>query len=321
MRELSVYVTGIAAFVEDYRRVVAVDASHPVTMTVAGERGQSNQVTVPGHFPYLRMPFDHIEDPENYAISHDWDTSAAPGVFPDPEGDNIQPSLLKFLHYQEVVLPDSTTPASVDMTPLNATGLPIKNQDDASVLWLPTMESLGTPARTIDPKHVVANPTEIAAYIRFPNGRMTTAFPTQFKFVSVSAADGKAAGTLNRAVAQLVVCKMDVPDEAFTVVCRDYQAGGGSGDFNVNFKAGMAEPWMVFACTSLEDAFQLPTVDEKFGIDLHFRLVYSLAQGTVTEADIALPKSINPGPGVPRPLGAGKCVPPLFSGGGTGGKN
>jgi len=136
MRELSVYVTGIAAFVEDYRRVVAVDASHPITMTVAGERGQSNQVTVPGHFPYLRMPFDHIEDPENYAISHDWDTSAAPGVFPDPEGDNIQPSLLKFLHYQEVVLPDSTTPASVDMTPLNATGLPIKNQDDASVLEL-----------------------------------------------------------------------------------------------------------------------------------------------------------------------------------------
>jgi hypothetical protein len=330
MRDFSVFVTGIAAFVGDYRRVLAVDAARPTTMNVTDENGKTSEVTVPAHFPYLRLPTQHIDDAtaSAIAIGQDWDVSAAPGAFPPDGGPNPfnRSTLVQFLHFHEVVLPDSESPADVDMTPLNANGIPIVDQkegqpppDATSALWLPSMNNLGTPKKRIDSKHITANPVEIAAYIRFPKGRVSTASATNFKFVSVSPADGKAAGPFNRAVAQLMVCTMKVPDEAFTVKCRDYRTNDQKS-FDINFKAGIPQPWMVFACTSLEDALQLPSVEEKFGVDYHFRLVYNLAEGTVTDADVALPKSISPPEvGADEPLGAGRCVPPLFDGGETGG--
>lgn len=317
MRELSIYVTGIAAFVEDYRRAIAVNALQPAAMEVEGKL-----VTVPAHFPYVRLPFDQIVDPENYSISHDWSTSAAPGIFPNV----IEPTLVKFLRFHEVILPDSKTPPTIDDTPLNATRIPIRTAtpggppvDDTSVLWLAPMEFL-TSASTIDPQHVVENPGEaVAAYVRFPKGRISTASPTSFKFVSVSAADGTPAGQLDQAVAQLMVCRLSVPEEAFTVLCRDYR-DGGKNDFAINFTAGAQNIWMVFACTSLEDALQLPSVEDQFGVDTHFTLVYRLAQ-SVKDDDVVLPKSLIPQENVgdPKPLGAGRCVPPRFKGGSTGG--
>jgi hypothetical protein len=328
MRTFSVFVTGIAAFVGDYRRVVAVDAPQPVTMKATGENGQSKDVTIPAHFPYLRLPSKHIDDTANQLkIAQTWDVTAAPGAFP-PDDDNDPQSLtrstfIQFLHFHEVKMPDgSTTPPTVDMTPLNADGIPIIDQklnapppDATSALWLPSMESLGTPKKKIDPKHITANPAEVAAYIRFPKGRISTAKATNFKFVAVSP-DGQPAGSLNRAVAQLMVCTVDVPNGPFTVTCRHY--GEDGKDIDINFKGDVPNPWMLFACTSLEDAFQLTAVKKDFGVDFHFRLVYRLAEGPHDDGGITLPKSISPGQGG-KPLGGGGCVPPLFAGGETGG--
>jgi hypothetical protein len=326
MREFSVYTTGITSLVEDYRRAVAINAPRPITMTVSKGPGQSENVTVPAHLPYVRVPINHLDDTtlSQFTISHDWDVSVAPGVFPNQDIANpnslIRPTVVKFLHFHEVVLPPSDTPPSVDDTPLNNTGIP-SDKDRTSIHWLASMKSLGTPATTIDPRHVVKDPVDVAAYLRFPQGRISTAFATNFKCVSVSALDGKLVGTLHQAVAQLIVCKLNVPDEEFTVLCRDY-GSGDAGDFEITFKAGVPDPWMVFACTSLDDAFQLPSVEEKFGTDMHFRLVYGLAAGAVPDDYIALPKSINPAPngGGPRPLGSGHCIPPGWSGGSTGGQ-
>jgi hypothetical protein len=327
MREFSVYITGIMSFVEDYRRAVAVNASRPIAMTVSKGPGLSENVTVPAHFPYVRIPINYLDDTmlSRFAIAHDWDISAAPGVFPiqnpdDPESV-IRQTVLKFLHFHEVVLPASDTPPSVDDTPLNDTGIPDHDTDGASIGWLASMESLGTPAKTIDPRHVVKDPLDVAAYIRFPQGEISTAVATNFKFVSVSAFDGRLMGTLHQAVAQLLVCTLEVPDDEFTVSCRDYRSGD-VGDFDITFRAGVPEPWMVFACTSLDDAFQLPSVDEKYGTDTHFRLVYGLAKGIVTDVDIALPKSLTPAPnsGPARPLGSGHCIPIGFTGGAAGGQ-
>jgi hypothetical protein len=314
MRELSVYVTGIAAFVEDYRRVMAVNAIQPTAVKVAGR-----QVTVPAHFPYVRIPRDHVAEPES-SISHEWNTMAVPGLFADPR----QKTFVRFLHFHEVVLPDTDPDQpSLDETPINATGLPVMEQeenglpeDHSSVLWLAPMEKL-TKASTIDPRHVVKNPgVDVAAYIRFPKGRISTAAPTPFRFVAVKEADGKTTGQLNQAVAQLMVCKMKVPDDAFEVKCRDYR-NNGANDFTIQFKGGVADPWMVFACTSLEDALQLPSAGVDFGVDTHFRLVYRLV-AALKEDDVVLPKSIPPAPNA-KPLGGGGCVPPRLKGGSTGG--
>jgi len=335
MRTFSVFVTGIAAFVGDYRRVVAVDAPLPVTMKGTDENGQSKDVTIPAHFPYLRVPTRHIEDAsaKKISIKQDWDVSAAPDAFPS-DGDPqslTRSTFVQFLHFHEIVLPQSGTPATVDLKPLNNQGIPIVDEgtgeppapgtpppDATSALWLPSMETLGTPKKTIDPKHITANPTEIAAYVRFPNGRISTAAASRFRFVSVSPVDGKAVGPLNRAVAQLMVCTMEIPDDAFTITCRDYRTNAAK-NISIDFKAGVKDPWMLFACTSLEDAFQHPSVEKTFGVDFHFRLVYRLADGAPTDADIVLPKSIPPAPGA-KPLGGGGCVPPLFAGGETGGQ-
>lgn len=328
MREFSVFVTGIAAFTGDFRRVLAVNAPQPVTMHVADENGKSHEITVPAHFPYLRLPTQYVDEntAAAIAIGQDWDVAAAPGAFPPDVGGNqmTRSTLVKFLHFHEVVLPDSATPPSVDQTPLNQDGLPIIDQKDGepqpdatSARWLPPMSSLGTPKTKIDPKHLTADPKEIAAYVHFPKGRVSTAAATNFKFVSVKTADGKQTGSLNRAVAQLMVCRMSVPDEEFVVKCRDY-ATNGAKSLDIKFKAGMQKPWMVFACTSLEDALQLPSVEDKFGIDYHFRLVYGLAEGVVKAGDVALPKSVSPpNVGAGQPLGGGRCVPPLFDGDGA----
>jgi len=326
MREFSVFVMGIAAFVEDYRRVVAVNASRPMTLTLVKEEGgHSEDVTVPAHFPYVRVPFNHVDvdTQQRFAISQDWDISAAPGAFPsDPGNPNpmIRQTLVRFLSSHEVILPvESDTPPSVDLTPLNQNGIPIA-ADRHSALWLPSLDSMGAKKTKIDPVHIVKdpNPDAVAAYIRFPRGRISTATPTDFRFVSVTPVDGKKSGSLNRAVAQLMACKMSVPDGAFVVSCRDYRAVGALPPFEIKYKAGIANPWMVFASTSLEDALQLPSVEEQFGIDHHFRLVYGLAEGPVGADDIALPKSITPESGA-KPLGTGRCVPPLLKGGSTGG--
>lgn len=334
MRKLSVYVTGIPAFVEDYRRAIAVNALTPTTVQVGQECGHVEDVTIPAHFPSVRVPFNHIEDPQNYPTGHDWNVAAAPGVFPPDDPANptspVRSTLIKFLRFQEVELPPSTTPASIDNTPLNATGIPVDVQvangpapDASSLLWLAPMSSLGTSATAIDPRHVVKNPSEdVAAYIRFPYGKMSTAVATRFKFVAVTAVNGTQTGTLDRAVAQLVVCQLDVPDDAFSVWCRDYLPTGGAGHFQIRFKRDIPDPWLVFSCTSLEDTFQLPMGEETLRTDFHFRLVYRLAAGRVAAQDIALPQAVNPAAhlGVPRPLGAGGCVPPVYGGGGTGGQ-
>lgn len=319
MRELSVFVTGIAAFVEDYRRVLAVDAPDPVRMTVGSGRGETSDVVIPAHFPYVRVPLGHVDDVtlQQFRITQDWDVSVAPDQFPPDNAQTshlIRQTVVRFLRYHEVVLPDSDTAPTVDLKALNATKLPT-GADKTSLEWVTSMTELGTTAVRIDPRHVTANPTDVAAYVRFPKGHISTAFVTKFKFVSVNAVDAKPSGSLDQAVAQLIVCTINVPDDAFTVTCRGYN---GASDFNIVFKAGVAKPWMVFACTSLEDALQLRP--PMFGLDHHFRLVYKLADSTVRATDIALPKSIQPANvGPARPLGEGGCVPPRFSGGSTGG--
>lgn len=321
MREFSVYTTGITAFVEDYRRAIAVNAPRPITMTVSKGLGQSETLTVPAHFPYVRVPIKHLDDTtltRGFRISHDWDVGDAAGAFP-PETEGATTSVLhtviKFLNFHEVILPESASPAKIDDTPLP------NDKNETSVHWLASMNSLGTTATKIDPRHVVKDPVDVAAYVRFPHGTISTAFVTQFKCVSVSALDGKLAGTLNRRVAQLLVCKMQVPDTEFKVEFRNY-AGNPGENFKITFKAREPDPWMVFACTSLDDAFQLPTVEETFGTDTHFRLVYGLAGESVTDANVALPKSINPSPNgeKAKPLGTPRCIPPGFSGGSTGGQ-
>lgn len=321
MRKFKVYVTGIAAFVEDYRRVVAINASHPQVLTIT-ENGVPRQVTIPAHFPYIRVPEKQVDDDTAQRMPHfqDWNVVAAKGALP-PDDDHslqsatIRQTLMKFLHGQEVVLPDSPTPLSNDEAALGTSPTP-SNGNKNSVLWLPSLQSLGAKATKIDQKHIVKNPDPnvVAAYIRFPKGRMTTAVASDFQFVSVSL-DGSTLAPLNRVVAQLLLCEMDVPDTPFTVICRSYN---GDSDFPITFKAGVQQPWMVFACTSLEDALQLPAVEEKFGIDFHFRLIYGLLEGNVKDGDIALPKSILPAPGA-KPLGAGKCIPPHVGGGATAG--
>src|ERR1051325_946080 len=306
MREFSVYTTGIIAFVEDYRRAVAVNAPRSVAMTVSNGPGRSEDITIPAHFPYIRIPINHLDDTTlaQFRIVHDWNVSGATTIFPitDPDnpGSQLRQTVVQFLNFQEVVLSASNTPASIDNTPLN-----IPNNDH-SVQWLVRMEELGTTADTIDPRHVVKDPLDVAAYIRFPSGAVSTALTTKtFKCVSVNILDGKLAGTLQRAVAQLLVCKFEVPDEEFTVRCRDYRPGPDP-DFEIVFKADVPNPWMVFASTSLDDAFQLPSVEPKYGTDTHFRHLYGLAPGVVTDADIALPKSLEPAPhaGMGRPLGS-----------------
>ncbi|HYI11552.1 MAG TPA: hypothetical protein VEK57_21020 [Thermoanaerobaculia bacterium] len=323
MREFSVFVTGIAAFVEDYRRALAVHAPRPVSVKIREGRRHSDYATIPAHFAHVRVPLNDVDAATQtlFPIMHDWNVAEVPGVFradnPPLANDMVRQTLVKFLRFQEVILPDSETPATLDEAALTATGIPTP-ADKTSVRWLASMESLGTTAKTIDPRHIVENPTDVAAYIRFPNGRISTAFAPQFKFVSVNALDAKPAGILDQAVAQLVVCRFDVSGAAFTVKCRGYNGGDS---FDITFKEGVAEPWMVFACTSLEDALQLRLDGDKFGVDLHFQLVYALAEGQVSDAEVALPKSIDPAPGIGegKPLGAGGCVPIRFSGGSTGG--
>lgn len=321
MRELSVFVTGISAFVEDFRRVVAVNAPEPVSMKVAGEKGRSTFVTIPAHLPYLRVPLNQVDTATQgrFKILHDWDVSLVPKAFP-ADGPNllIRQTLVRFLKFYEVELPASDTEPDVNLTELNPTRLPTA-ADEQSLRWLTPMTSLGTSAVRIDPRHVERDPVDVAAYVRFPKGRISSAFVTNFKFESVTAADAKPAGNLDQAAAQLVVCRMNVPDEALTdgklrVNCRGYN---GAADFQIDFLPEVEKPWMVFACTSLEDAFQLRT-ERMFGVDHHFRLVYKLAEQDVRDTDIALPKSVPPPVGAGKPLGEGGCVPPVFSGG-TGG--
>jgi hypothetical protein len=316
-RPFQVFVTGIAGFVEDYRRVVAVNAPQPRSMKIT-EAGSQREIVIPAHFPYLRVPFDYVdEESKKRMITHDWNVSAALGVFPPFDTSLTRKTLVQFLRSREVVLPDSETEPSVDETELRGRMPSEDAGDETSALWLPTLSSLGASATMIDPKHVVEDPDPnfVAAYIRFPSGVIETARTSDYKFGATSL-DGHASGTLNQAVALLMVCTMDVPDDAFDVTCRSYQ---GQEDIVITFSGNMPNPWMVFVCSSLEDAFQLPTNEDKYGTDFHFRLVYELVQGPFTNADIALPKSIAPPPGG-RPLGAGKCVPPRFGGGGTGGK-
>ena len=309
MRNFHVFVTGIAGFVEDFRRVVAVSAPQPRRMRIV-ESGVRRDVLIPPHFPYLRIPLDHA-DADTQArmrILQDWNVSAATGAFPPFNENPIRQTLVKFLHSQEVILPDSETPAA-----LNANDI---LQDDRSALWLPTLSTLGAQAATIDPKHITKDPDPnvVSAYLRFPKGLIETAKVSEFKFGSISL-DGHAAGTLNRALPVLMVCTMSIPNDAFTVVCRSYQ---GEADFEIGFLADKDDPWMVFVCSSLEDALQLPSTEPKFGTDFHFGLAYDLVQGPITEEDVALPKSSALAPDV-KPLGAGKCIPPRFLGGSTGG--
>jgi hypothetical protein len=316
-RTFRVFVTGIAGFVEDYRRVVAVNAPQPRLMKFT-EGGMQREIVIPAHFPHLRVPFDYVdEESKKRMITHEWNVSAALGVFPPFDDLSFKrKTLVQFLRSREVVLPDSDTEASVDETELG--DIKPSEDDETSALWLPTLSSLGATATTIDPKHVVENPDPnfVAAYIRFPNGLIEAAQISEFRFGATSL-EGHASGTLNRNVAILMVCSIEVPDHSFDVTCRSFQ--GDPNDIVITFIEDKLDPWMVFVCSSLEDAFQLPTNEDKYGTDFHLRLVYELVQGPFTDADVALMKSIVPPP-TGKPLGAGKCVPPRFDGGSTGGK-
>jgi hypothetical protein len=316
-RTFRVFVTGIAGFVEDYRRVVAVNSPRPRSIRII-DGGIQREVTIPAHVPHLRVPVDYVTEKtkKDIPITHDWNITAAQGAFPPFEDlSPTRKTLVQFLHSREVELPPSDTEPDVDDTELGGSMPSEAKKDETSALWLPTLSSLGARATTIDPKHVVRDPDPnfVAAYMRFPNGVIETAQTSDFRFGATSL-DGHASGTLNRAVALLMVCTMEVPNEAFEVTCRSYQ---GEAPIIITFIKEKPDPWMVFVCSSLEDAFQLPSVEEKYGTDFHFRLGYELVQGPFTDADIALPKSIAPSG---KPLGAGKCVPLRFAGGSTAGK-
>src|SRR5689334_12100263 len=117
MSTFSVYVTGISSFVGDYRRAIAVDIPQPIKMEVSNGSGKKTEVTVPAHFPYVRVPLTYVAEDTlgRMSIAQDWDISAAPvfaqDIPPNPR-PAIRQTLLKFLHFQEVILPPSETPPS-----------------------------------------------------------------------------------------------------------------------------------------------------------------------------------------------------------------
>jgi hypothetical protein len=303
-------------FKDDFRHVVMRNTPDPEVLTF-GTDETTQHLAIPAHIPYVRVHKDHV-DPDTggrMRIAQDWNVDGVP-LFTTDQAGNV-PTFLKFLDHHEVVLPPSSDPPTRAATVINGTRVP--NGDGDSLGWLPRMADLGTDATTIEPKYLdPVNPGEhIAAFVRMPNGRISTKLATDYKFKAVKPDDTKGSvGTLDQAAAHVLACEMSVPDETFAVNLRDFSGDGD--DFMITFPPGEPKPWILVGCTSLEDTMQLRTVDKSFGKpDYHFSLLYGLAQQTGKKTEIALPFGIQPetptGMSVsPKPLTGPHCVPARF---------
>jgi hypothetical protein len=321
MPKLTVFLTGIVGFTPDFTRALMVNAPHASVLTVPPDsQGKERQpVPIPGHAAYVRYPTELVDKVGGLQVPvrHNWDTL---GKF-FPGGDPIVPTSLLFLDHHEVVLPVSSDPFQRDLAPINNSLLPVLSNGPASLNWVVGMGELGNGSANvfkIDQSLLndVKPGDDVAAFVRLRNGRVSSG-AADFQFQAVKPSDPqKSLGTLNRSVAQMVRCDLNVTTDPIVIKCRHYgssqETATSARNLAIRFKPGVVNPWIVAGLSSLEDLFQLSTVDKENGQpDYHFRLLYRLAETKVDDKDVILP--FGNVPSNDRELGAPRCVPAKLS--------
>jgi hypothetical protein len=240
-------------------------------------------------------------------VQHRWNTQ---GRFPLAT-DRVDTSIL-FLDHHEVVLPPSTDVLKPNLAPR---GIPPVSTEPSSLNWVVDMAELGANA-TISPDLLDDfDPGDrVAAFVRFKSGTlMSRAVGFEFNAVGLDSLTTPV-GSLNRPVAQLIQCDVNVPDPV-VVKCRYYGKTPSSASLGITFKPGIQNPWLVVGLSALEDILQLSTIDHGDGTpapDYHFSLLYGLTgnmsvAGLIANSQIVLP--LGRTPAGTRELGAPKCVP------------
>lgn len=307
MPTLSIFVTGVCGFMEDFKRVVLVNATQPSLFTVNSDR----QVVVPPHYAFLRFATDQVDVVAGAkSLKHAWDVLATP--IPMMHTGTISTEVL-FLDHHRVVPPAAqNTTFNPNKDLIEEIGIP-QTTGDESLEWVLRMSQLLPGSQVPNPDYLTDKPGEsIAAFATFAVGDVVNAYAPLYQFLGTNAISMGIVGRLNRSLSQMVRYDLQVADP-IVIQCPLFAEGPKRAPFYVSFKTGLTNPWMILGLSALDDILQLTTVDSGEGSpDFHSRLLYRMSKTLYGDFDVILPQ------GEPQPptaeIGVPRCVPALFGG-------
>lgn len=304
MPKLSIFVTGVCGFMEDFRRVVLVNATRATLFTV----NMARQEVIPPHYAFLRFATEQVEQISGAkSLTHRWDVLATP--IPT-DSATINTEVLFLDHHRIVTPPAQNSAFNPNKTPVDEFGVP-PNKADESLEWVLKMSQLLPGSEVPNTLFLTDSPgEEVAAFATFAVGDVVNAYAPLYQFLGTNAASMGVVGNLNRSLSQMVRYDLEVADP-IVVRCPVFADGPKRRPFDVTFKQGLENPWMILGLSALDDILQLSTVDRGEGRpDFHSRLLYRMSKTLYSDFDVVLPQ------GEPQPptaeIGVPRCIPALF---------